>query len=73
MNSNQRGAVATGAASSGMAGAVVVILTWALGLVHVEVPAEVAAALLVVVSPVLHFSLMRLGIEPMAAGLEGQK
>jgi hypothetical protein len=35
MNSNQRGAVTTGAASSGVAGAAVVILTWALGLLHV--------------------------------------
>ncbi len=73
MNSNQRGAVATGAASSGVAGAVVVILTWTLGLLHVEVPAEVAAALLVVLSPVLHFSLVRLGIEPVAAGAEEPK
>lgn len=68
MNSNQHGAIATGAASSGMAGATVVILTWALGLLHVEVPAEVAAALLVVLSPALHFAVMSLRIEPTGAG-----
>jgi hypothetical protein len=73
MNSNQRGAVATGAASSGVAGATVVILTWTLGLLHVQVPAEVAAALLVVLSPVLHFSLVRLGVEPVAGGAEVEK
>jgi hypothetical protein len=73
MNSNQRGAVATGAASSGMAGAAVVILTWALGLLHIEVPAEVAAALLVVLSPALHFAVVQLGIERVAAGAGEQK
>jgi hypothetical protein len=64
MNVSQRGAVATGAAASGVAGATVVIVTWLLGLAHVEVPAEVAAALLVVLTPLLHFSVVRLGIEP---------
>jgi len=73
MNSNQRGAVATGAASSGVAGATVVILTWALGLLHVEVPAEVAAALLVVLSPALHFAVVRLGIDRVAAGAGEQR
>ncbi len=73
MNTNQRGAVATGAASSGVAGAAVVILTWVLGLLHVEVPAEVAAALLVVLAPLLHLSLVRLGIEPVTTGAEEPK
>jgi hypothetical protein len=68
MNSNQRGAVATGAASSGVAGAAVVILTWGLGLLHVQVPAEVAAALLVVLSPALHVAVVKLGIERVGAG-----
>ena len=73
MNSNQRGAVATGAASSGMAGAAVVILTWALGLLHIQVPAEVAAALLVVISPALHFAVVRLGIERVSTGAGEQR
>jgi hypothetical protein len=67
MNSNQRGAVATSAASSGVAGAAVVILTWGLGLLHVQVPAEVAAALLVVLSPALHVAVVKLGIESVRA------
>jgi hypothetical protein len=68
MNANQRGAVATGAASSGVAGATVVIVTWLLGLAHVQVPAEVAGAFLVVLTPVLHFAVVRLGIEPFVDG-----
>ncbi len=67
MNANQRGAVATGAASSGVAGALAVIVTWALGLEHIAVPAEVAAAFLVVLTPLLHYAVVRLGIEPVRA------
>ena len=57
-------AVATGTASGGVSSAVAVLLIWLLSLAHVEVPAEVAAAFLAVLTPLVHLAVVRLGIEP---------
>lgn len=56
------GAVSTAAASGGVVGAIVVIGSWALSLAHVTVPAEVAAAAMVVLAPLVHLLAVRLGI-----------
>lgn len=64
MTPTNKGAVATAAASGGVSGAAVVILAWALSLVHITVPAEVAAALMVVATPLLHLVAVRIGAEP---------
>lgn len=51
---------ATASASSGVAGAVAVILCWFITLAHIQVPAEVAASFMVVGAPLLHLVAMRL-------------
>jgi hypothetical protein len=51
------------AASGGVAGAAVVLVTWALSLAHIEVPGEVAAAMMVLIAPMLHIVALRLGVE----------
>lgn len=56
--------IATPAAAGGAAGASVVIITWALGLMHITVPAEVAAAMMVLAAPLLHLVAVRIGAEP---------
>jgi hypothetical protein len=53
---------ATAAASGGVAGAAVVIITWLLSLFHLEVPAEVAAAAMVVLTPIVHLIAVRLNV-----------
>lgn len=58
------GAVSTAAASGGVVGAIVVMVTWALSLAHVTVPAEVAAAAMVVLAPIVHLIAVRLGLSP---------
>lgn len=58
------GAVSTAAASGGVVGAIVVMVVWGLGLAHVTVPAEVAAALMVVLAPIVHLLAVRLGLSP---------
>jgi hypothetical protein len=67
---NKNSTVATAAASGGFSGAAVVVLTWALGVMHVEVPPEVAAAAMVLLSPIVHLLAMRLGVEAPAAVVE---
>lgn len=47
--------LSTSAASGGVAGAGVVVLTWALQLLHVRLPPDVAAALMVLAAPVVHY------------------
>lgn len=54
--------VASGAASGGVATALVVILAWALGFAHVTVPGEVAAAAVALISPALHIAALKLGV-----------
>ena len=49
----------TAAASGGVAGAAVVILVWLLGLMHVTMPADVAAAVMVVLSAALHAGVLK--------------
>jgi hypothetical protein len=51
------------AAAGGASGAAVVLVTWGLGLAHVTVPAEVAAAMMVLATPVLHWAAVRLGMQ----------
>jgi len=54
--------VSTAAASGGVTGALVVIVAWGLGLAGVVVPAEIAAAFMVVAAPIVHLVAVRLGI-----------
>ena len=51
--------LSTSAASGGVAGAAVVVLTWFLGLLHVALPPDVAAALMVLAAPCVHFFVTR--------------
>ena len=54
--------LSSGAASSGVAGAAVVILQWAMGLFHVPLPADVGAAILVILAPLIHWAITRAGL-----------
>jgi len=56
--------VATATASGGVTGAAVVIITWLLSVFHLPVPAEVAAAMMVVLTPILHLVALRMGLSP---------
>jgi hypothetical protein len=68
MNSTQRGTVTSVSAAGGVSGAVVIIMTWALGLEHITVPTEVSAALVMVAAPLLHLvAAFLVGGEPPAA------
>lgn len=51
--------LSTSAASGGVAGAAVVVLTWFLGLLHVVLPPDVAAALMVLTAPIVHYFVTR--------------
>ena len=51
----------TAAAASGVSGAAVVILVWALSLVRVTVPAEVAASIMVCLAPIIHMIALKMG------------
>ncbi len=51
----------TAAASGGVAGAGVVIICWVLSLVHITVPAEVAASAMVCLAPVIHVLALYMG------------
>ena len=63
MNPKPRvGTVSTAAASGGVTGAVVVLVSWALSLANITVPAEVAAAAMVIIAPVVHLIAVRLGV-----------
>lgn len=53
---------ATAAASGGVVGAIVTILIWVLSLWHVDVPAEIAAAMMVILTPCLHMFAVWIGV-----------
>jgi glucan phosphoethanolaminetransferase (alkaline phosphatase superfamily) len=53
---------ATAVASSGSAAALVVILLWLIGLFHVTVPPEVAAAFVTLVGAAVHWAVIKYGI-----------
>jgi hypothetical protein len=63
LNQTARNNVSAAAASGGIAGAAVVIVTWGLGLANIVVPAEVAAAMMVIAAPIIHLIAQRLGLE----------
>jgi hypothetical protein len=52
---------ATAAAATGTAGAALVVASWAPGLAHITVPADVAAAIIVLASPFLHVLAVNVG------------
>jgi hypothetical protein len=52
-------------ASGGLAGAAIVILTWVLSLFHVTLPADVAAALIVMLSAAVHAGVLKWAIDPL--------
>jgi hypothetical protein len=69
MNSAQRQTVTSVSAAGGVSGAIVIILTWALSLGHIQVPTEVSASLVMVAAPLLHLMAGWLaGVEPPATG-----
>lgn len=51
--------VAGGAASSGAAGSAVVVLVWVLSLFHIALPPDVAAALVMLLAPLVHLAVSR--------------
>jgi len=62
MNPTQSSAAAAG----GMTGAAMVVMTWALSLIHVTVPAEVALAAMTLVAPLVHVAALFLTRETAA-------
>lgn len=52
----------TAAASGGGAGAVMVILIWLLSRIHVDVPAEVATAMTILVGAGVHWAVLKYGL-----------
>ena len=57
---NENTTQGTAAAASGAAAAIVTIVVWILGMFHLEVPPEVAAALMVLVSAGIHLGGVKL-------------
>ncbi len=53
------GSVASGAASSGAAGSAVVVMVWVLSLFHIPLPSDVAAALVMLIAPMVHLLISR--------------
>ena len=53
----------TAAASSGGAAGIVIILLWAIGLTHVTVPPEVAAALVTLIGILVHWVVIKWGLK----------
>ena len=53
--------IANSTASGGVAGAVTVLVCWALQQAHVEVPGEVAAAIMVLAAALIHIAALWLG------------
>ncbi len=52
----------TAAASSGSAAGVVIILLWLIGLFHVTVPPEVAAAFVTLIGTGVHWAVVKWGL-----------
>jgi hypothetical protein len=55
MNATQ----STAAASAGVSGAAIVVISWVLSKWHIEVPGDVSAAAMVLLSPALHYLSVR--------------
>lgn len=55
--------VATASASGGAVGAFVIILCWILSQFHIIVPSEIAAAMMVLLTPVAHFAAVKHGFD----------
>ena len=64
----QKTSIGTASASTGAAGAAVVVLVWVLGLFKVQLPGDVAAAIVMILSPLVHFAAMKIGIESTGDG-----
>jgi hypothetical protein len=60
----QSSSISTAGAAGGASGAAVILLVWGLSLAHVTMPAEVAAAAMMLLTPVIHYTAVRLGVEP---------
>lgn len=50
--------IATAAAGGGVTGAAVVLVVYVLGMFKITVPAEVAAAMMVVIAPFVHWAAL---------------
>lgn len=55
------GPVGQTASMTGYAGAVVVLFSWALGQWHLTVPPEVSAALVMLLTPIVHLVALKIG------------
>ncbi len=59
--------LSTSAASGGAAGAAIVLLQWGMGLFHVPLPADVAGAIMVLLTPMIHYVVARAGVSDPSA------
>jgi len=51
--------LSTSAASSGVSGAAVVVMTWLLSMVHVPLPPDVTTAMIVLFTPAVHYLITK--------------
>jgi len=58
---------ATAAGAGGVAGALGIITVWILSLFHLPVPPEVALAFSVVLTPLVHWAALRMGMPAMSS------
>ena len=56
--------VPAAAASGGVVGSLVIIICYAISFAHVQVPAEISAALMVLLTPVVHVAAVKWGFDP---------
>lgn len=66
MNQQQRAAVTTTGAAAGSTAGGGIVLVWLLSQFHIDMPSEVALALVAMASPLVHFVAMKIGAEPVA-------
>jgi hypothetical protein len=52
----------TAATAGGLTGAALVVMVWGLSLYHITVPAEVIAAMGVLIAPLVHYIMVRLKV-----------
>lgn len=61
MNESKSGAVAATASVTGYSGAAIILITYIASLAKLQVPGEVSAALVMLLTPLVHFVAMKIG------------
>ena len=56
--------VPAAAASGGFVGALVIIVCYVISFANVQVPAEISTALMVLLTPLVHYAAVKWGIDP---------